>query len=110
MADPLQYGGRARGAETPMLRTILVVSSLGLAAACSNVSEPEVGMAVRGDDGAVVGRVASIERDAEGRIVSAEIPGLEPADAPADSVLVAENEDRFWVRTSASGGAFTASR
>lgn len=67
-------------------------------------------MAVRGDDGAVIGRVASVERNAEGQIVAAEIPGLEPADAPADAVLVAEN-DRFWVRTSASGGgAFSASR
>jgi hypothetical protein len=94
-----------------MLRAIFLVSSLGLAAACSDVSEPAVGLAVRGDDGTVIGRVASVERDAEGRLVSAEIPELEPADAPEPVPELLAEDERFWATASASGGgAFTASR
>jgi len=71
-----------------------------------------MGLLVRTDEGTVVGRVAAIERDAAGRIVAAEIEGLEPADAPSvDQEMVAE-EERFWVRTSTSAaqGAFVALR
>jgi hypothetical protein len=46
---------------------------------------------VRGHDGAVIGRITAVERNADGDIVAVEIPGLEPADAPA-AALVAENE------------------
>lgn len=96
-----------------MLRMVVAVSCLGLAAACGEARDPAVGLAVRAEDGAVVGRVASIERDSEGRIVSADIPGLEPADAPHPAEDMLAQDERFWVRTSASagaGGAFTASR
>ncbi|MDX2238989.1 MAG: hypothetical protein NW203_15610 [Hyphomonadaceae bacterium] len=45
--------------------------------------EPTRGMAVVGDDGREMARVADVERDAEGRIVAATFDGLDaPADAP----------------------------
>jgi hypothetical protein len=46
---------------------------------------------VRGDDGAVIGRITAVERNGDGDIVAVEIPGLEPGDAP-DNALVAENQ------------------
>ena len=57
-------------------------------------NESPVGMEVRSDDGTtVLGRVASVQRDRSGRIVSADIPGLEPADAPSrDGPRVASRE------------------
>jgi hypothetical protein len=62
-------------------------------AAAQQAPDPVVGMDVRGEGGRVIGRVAAVERNAEGRIVAAEIPGLEPADAPdAGGELVASQE------------------
>lgn len=58
--------------------------------------ESPLGMEVRGHDGTVLGRVERVERDRNGNIVSVEIPGLEPGDAPAASRdLVAENNSRL---------------
>jgi len=56
-----------------------------------------VGQDVRGDDGAVIGRVTAVERNADGDIVAVEIPGLEPSDAPAGA-LIAENERQRTIR------------
>ena len=78
-----------------MLRTLIL--TLAIAAPGAAMAEPVQfpdaarGAEVRGDDGVVVGRVAHVERNARGDIVSAEIPGLEPADAPAQ-VVVARND------------------
>jgi hypothetical protein len=89
-----------------MLRTLIVALAIavpGLASAQqaqqSQFNNSAVGIEVRGDDGTVIGRVASVERDANGRIVAAEIPGQEPGSAPyASSELVAErNEARILI-------------
>ncbi len=82
-----------------MVRMAAIALCLGLAA-CSRAPDPAVGLMVRADDGTALGRVAAIERDQNGRIVAAEIEDLEPADAPDVSTeMLAEDEDRFWVRT-----------
>lgn len=86
-----------------MLRPALLVLCLGFLAACGQAPGPGVGLVVRADDGTAIGRVTAIERDSEGRIVAAEIEGMEPADAPDPSMeLLAEDDEAFWVRTSAS--------
>jgi hypothetical protein len=98
-----------------MLRTIVIALALGApAASAQQFSESAVGIEVRGDDGTLIGEVASVERNADGEIVATEIEGLEPADAPfASSDLVAENErDQSWIPASARedstrGGAST---
>jgi hypothetical protein len=85
------------------MRLAIFALCLGLAAACSEAPDPAVGLLVRADDGTVLGRVAAIERDRDGRIVAAEIEGLEPADAPDPSTEnLAQDQERLWVRTSAS--------
>lgn len=76
-----------------MLRTLvlaLVLTAPGLAAA-EQFPRSAVDAPVVADDGAVLGRVAAVERDERGRIVSVEIPGLEPADAPRAPERVAED-------------------
>ncbi len=89
-----------------MLRTTLFILCLGFAGACTDASQTPVGMEVRADDGTVLGHVTSIERDRDGRVIAAEIEGLEPADAPdAPAAVLAEDEAPYWVRTSASSGA-----
>jgi len=104
-----------------MLRTLVVTLALGtpgLAAAQQTPQFPEsaVGIAVRGDDGTVLGRVDAVERDADGRIVAVEIAGLEPGSAPyASSDLVAEDGDQFWTVSDRraqerTGGARTQTR
>lgn len=79
-----------------MLRTMVIALALGLPslAAAEQFPQSARDVEVRGDDGTVVGRVTNVERDANGRIVAVEIPGLEPGDAPyASSDLVAERND-----------------
>ncbi len=89
-----------------MLRTTLLILCFGFAAACTDASQPAIGMEVRADDGTVLGHVTAIERDRDGRVIAAEIEGLEPADAPdAPAAVLAEDEAPYWVRTSASSGA-----
>ncbi len=83
-----------------MLRTLafaLAISLPGLAAA-EQFPQSAQNVEVRGDDGSVIGRVAAVERNADGDIVAVEIPGLEPGDAPhASRDLIAE-ERRELVR------------
>lgn len=84
-----------------MLRTLIIalaIAAPGVATAqqahSTEFNSSAVGIEVRGDDGTVIGRVASVERDANGRVVAAEIPGQEPGSAPyAPSDLVAERND-----------------
>jgi hypothetical protein len=98
-----------------MLRAAIFLLCVGVVSACGNAADPVVGAVVRGDDGAVLGHVGAIERDGYGNIIAAEIEGLEPADAPEPGAeMVAEEDEPFWVRTSAAQnanrGAFTALR
>jgi hypothetical protein len=82
-----------------MLRTLLfalAIATPGLAAA-EEFPQSAIGIEVRSDDGTVVGRVNAVERDADGRIVAAEVEGLEPADAPAASPnLIAQDDEPVW--------------
>ena len=84
-----------------MLRTLafaLVIGSSGVAAA-EQFPQSAQNAEVRGHDGLVIGRVAAVERNAEGEIVAAEIPGLEPGDAPhASRDLVAEDQRSMVIR------------
>lgn len=106
-----------------MLRTIVVALALGIpgmaAAQEAQFNESAVGIEVRGDDGTVIGRVNAVERDANGRIVAAEIAGQEPGSAPyASRDLVADNRDgrnvlisdRQRERSRAAGSDRTATR
>ena len=81
-----------------MLRTLVLALTLAAPslALAQQFPDSPLGQDVRGHDGAVLGRVTSVERDAQGRIVAVEIPGLEPGDAPA--ALVVENERDDFVR------------
>jgi hypothetical protein len=91
----LQSEAASLARRTRMLRTLVFVLALAapsLAAAQQFPASP-LGQDVRGHDGAVLGRVTSVERDAQGRIVAVEIPGLEPADAPSALVAQSERED-----------------
>ena len=79
-----------------MLRTLVVVLVLGAPglAAAQQFPESAAGVEVVGDDGATIGRVRAVERDAHGRIVAVEIPGLAPGNAPyASRDLVADNDE-----------------
>ncbi len=78
-----------------MLRTLAFILALGAPslALAQQFPDSPLGQEVRGHDGAVIGRITAVERDADGNIVAVEIPGLEPADAPSES-LVAEREQR----------------
>ena len=96
-----------------MLRILaLAVMLAAPAASAEQFRDSAIGVEVRADDGTVLTRVAAVERNARGEIVAAELPGLEPADAPlAAPELVAEDErDRLWTpttvreRESARGG------
>ncbi|WP_135212589.1 hypothetical protein [Vitreimonas flagellata] len=84
-----------------MLRTLAFALALTLPSLAGaqqmreQFPDSPLGMEVRGHDGAVLGRVANVERDARGNIVSVDIPGLEPGDAPAASDLAAENDRRL---------------
>lgn len=93
-----------------MLRSACLVLTLALLCACGRAADDPIGMAVINEDGVVLGQVASVERDGAGRIIAAEIPGLEPADAP-EGEMVAE-EAGAWGRTEALArdGAASVSR
>ncbi|MFN3465791.1 MAG: hypothetical protein ACK4X1_17125 [Terricaulis sp.] len=84
-----------------MLRTLafaLIIGLPGLAAA-EQFPNSAQNVDVRGHDGTVIGRVAAVERNAEGDIVAVEIPGLEPGDAPmAPRDLIAEDQRNMVVR------------
>ena len=84
-----------------MFRSTLFALALGFAGAATAEEFPRSAqdVDVRGDDGTVIGRVSSVERNAEGEIVAVQINGLEPADAPAAANdLVADVEQRTLVR------------
>jgi hypothetical protein len=86
-----------------MLRPLIFALLLAApSASAEQFRDSAIGVEVRGDSGAVLGEVTAVERNADGEIVAAEIPGLEPADAPfAAPELVAEDErERAWVPTS----------
>jgi hypothetical protein len=66
-----------------MLRTLiltLAIATPGVAAA-QDFQGAVVGTEVRADNGTVLGHVTAAQRDRHGRVVSVEIPGLEPPDA-----------------------------
>ncbi|GAM98665.1 hypothetical protein U91I_02300 [alpha proteobacterium U9-1i] len=112
-----------------MLRTMTFALLLA-AAPCVALAQPAqtqfprsaIGAEVRGSDGTLLGTVTSAERNEAGELVSAEIPGLEPADAPRAPMLVAERNDGRSIigrrggenlmitRTRASSGATAAIR
>jgi hypothetical protein len=84
-----------------MLRTLAFALVIGLpgVAAAEQFPQSAQNAEVRGHDGLVIGRVAAVERNADGDIVAAEIPGLEPGDAPhASRDLVAEDQRNMVVR------------
>ena len=78
-----------------MLRTLAFILALGAPslALAEQFPESPLGQEVRGHDGTVLGRITGVERDADGNIVAIEVPGLEPGDAPEES-LVAERDQR----------------
>ena len=85
-----------------MLRTLVFILALtvptfaGAQQMREQFPNSPLGLEVRGHDGTVLGRVTNVERDGHGNIVSVEIPGLEPGDAPAASDdLVASNARRL---------------
>lgn len=84
-----------------MLRTALLVLAISASpslAAAEDFADSALHLEVRGDDGTVMSRVESVERNAEGRVMAVDAPGLEPADAPADAQLVAQNDsDHFFI-------------
>lgn len=76
-----------------MLRTLVFALATLAAPSAAGEEFPHSALhaEVVGPEGTTVGRVAAVERDAEGRIVAVEIPGLEPPDAPAaPDPLIAE--------------------
>ncbi len=86
-----------------MLRTLAFALMIGLPglAVAEQFPQSAQDVEVRGDDGSVIGRVAAVERNAEGDIVAMEIPGLEPGDAPrASRDLIAEERRELMVRVS----------
>ena len=92
-------------AETAMLRTLALAPMFALAiglpgmAAAEQFPQSAQGAAVRSHDGTVIGRVAAVERNADGGIIAVEIPGLEPGDAPvASRDLIVEDQRNMLVR------------
>ena len=86
-----------------MLRTLAFALMIGLPglAAAEQFPQSAQDVEVVGDDGRTLGRVAVVERNAEGDIVAVEIPGLEPGDAPrASRNLIAEERRELMVRVS----------
>jgi hypothetical protein len=86
-----------------MLRTLAFALAIGLPglAAAEQFPQSAQDVEVRGDDGSVIGRVAAVERNADGDIVAVEIPGMEPGDAPrASHDLIAEERRGLMVRVS----------
>lgn len=83
-----------------MLRTLVLVFAFAAPGAALAQEAPRqfpesaVGIEVRGDDGTVIGHVDHVVRDRNGRIVSAEISGLEPGNAPYASRDLVAGEAR----------------
>lgn len=79
-----------------MLRTLTFALALALPVMAeaqptqAQFPQSAIGAEVRGADGVVLGEVTAVERNEAGEIVAAEIPGLEPEDAPRP-MIVAEN-------------------
>lgn len=91
-----------------MFRTLLTVAALGLATASAPIERfphAATGMWVQGDDGAPLGRITAVERNAFGEIVAVEIPSLEPPDAPQATVAedASLRELRALMRERATG-------
>jgi hypothetical protein len=85
-----------------MLRMLVLALVLAApAASAEQFPDSAIGAPVMGDDGMMLAEVTAVERNADGQIVAAEIPGLEPADAPfASSDMVAEEDrDHPWTPT-----------
>jgi len=76
-----------------MLRTLTFALALALPGiavaqpAQTQFPQSAIGAEVRGLDGVVLGTVTSVERNDAGEIVAAEIPGLEPEDAPRPMIV-----------------------
>jgi hypothetical protein len=94
-----------------MLRTLVLALVLAApAASAEQFRESALGIEVIGDEGVALGEVTAVERNADGEIVSVEIAGLEPADAPfapSDMIAEEENDQRSapTLEDSARGGA-----
>ena len=88
-----------------MLRSMMLALALGLPSAAAAEQFPQTAMdvEVRSDTGAVVGRVAAVERNAEGDIVAVEIPGLEPGSAAYASGDLIADENSLMVRVRDDG-------
>ena len=71
-----------------MLRTLICASALALtaltgAASAEQFPASSMGMEIVGDDGAVLGHVSAVQRNAQGRIIAIGAEGLDaPAEAP----------------------------
>jgi hypothetical protein len=84
-----------------MLRTLICACALltsAPAALAEDFPQSAVGMNVVADDGTVLGRVSSVQRNSEGRIVSIGAENLEaPASAPANRppVVAPQRQDRL---------------
>lgn len=88
-------------AKPHMLRSLAFALTVGLPgmAAADQFPQSAQDAEVRGHDGSVIGRVAAVERNADGDIVAVEIPDLEPGDAPqASRDLIAEDQRDLIVR------------
>ena len=83
-----------------MLRTLtfaLMLAVPGIAQAQpaqAQFSQSAIGAEVRGSDGIVLGEVTAVERNEAGEIVAAEIPGLEPEDAPRPMIVAEANREQ----------------
>lgn len=93
-----------------MLRTLsfaLALSLPGIAhaqPAQTQFPHSAIGAEVLGADGVVLGEVVAVERNEAGAIVAAEIPGLEPEDAPRP-MIVANAEQQQTRLAREPGGA-----
>lgn len=92
-----------------MLRTLTFALALALPGiadaqpAQTQFPQSAIGAEVRGSDGIVLGEVTAVERNEAGDIVAAEIPGLEPEDAPRTMIVASAESPR--TRLVRQGGA-----
>lgn len=80
-----------------MLRTLALTLTFALAPAgalADDLPATPVGLEIRAHDGRTVGEVDQIVRDSRGRIIAADVSGLEPpADAPRTSRALVASTD-----------------